>query len=160
FRHALMREAAYALLTDADRALGHRLAAEWLSSRGEPDAFTLAEHFRKGGQSEKSGAFYLRAAEQALEGNDFAAALARVERGLEGAEGERRARLLIVAAEARNWQGDFPGAEEASLRAAALLERGSPAWCLAIAQLSIGCARRGNLGRLIEIEEEVRNLMH
>src|SRR5262249_5624909 len=27
FRHAIVREAAYALLTDTDRALGHRLAA-------------------------------------------------------------------------------------------------------------------------------------
>jgi tetratricopeptide (TPR) repeat protein len=32
FRHDLMREAAYAMLTDEDRRLGHRLAAEWIES--------------------------------------------------------------------------------------------------------------------------------
>ena len=30
FRHDLLREAAYATLTDSDRVLGHRLCAEWL----------------------------------------------------------------------------------------------------------------------------------
>ena len=38
FRHALVREAAYAMLTEADRALGHRLAGEWLERAGERDA--------------------------------------------------------------------------------------------------------------------------
>ena len=33
FRHALVREAAYAMLTDADRALGHRLAGAWLADQ-------------------------------------------------------------------------------------------------------------------------------
>src|SRR5439155_18684750 len=45
FRHALVREAAYSTLTDADRALGHRLAAEWLEQRGERDSMVLAEHY-------------------------------------------------------------------------------------------------------------------
>src|SRR5262249_27277704 len=34
FRHALLREGAYAMLTDGDRALGHRLAGEWLEQNG------------------------------------------------------------------------------------------------------------------------------
>ena len=33
--HALVRDAAYAMLTEKDRVLGHRLAAEWLEARGE-----------------------------------------------------------------------------------------------------------------------------
>ena len=36
FRHGLLREAAYAMLTDADRASGHRLAGEWLERTGAP----------------------------------------------------------------------------------------------------------------------------
>ncbi len=35
FRHALVREAAYGMLTEADRVLGHRLAGEWLEAAGE-----------------------------------------------------------------------------------------------------------------------------
>nr|WP_240807977.1 serine/threonine-protein kinase [Polyangium spumosum] len=34
FRHALLREGAYSMLTEEDRALGHRLAGEWLEKRG------------------------------------------------------------------------------------------------------------------------------
>ncbi|AKT42695.1 serine/threonine-protein kinase PknK [Chondromyces crocatus] len=36
FRDTLVREAAYGMLSDEDRALGHRLAAEWLEQAGRP----------------------------------------------------------------------------------------------------------------------------
>ncbi|WP_437645391.1 protein kinase domain-containing protein [Sorangium sp. So ce362] len=42
FRHALVRDAAYEMLTDADRALGHWLAAEWLERVGGDDPAALA----------------------------------------------------------------------------------------------------------------------
>ena len=35
FRHGLLREAAYAMLTESDRTTGHRLAGEWLEAAGE-----------------------------------------------------------------------------------------------------------------------------
>jgi tetratricopeptide (TPR) repeat protein len=44
FRHALMRDAAYSMLTEEDRALGHKLALAWLEGAGEPDRLVLAEH--------------------------------------------------------------------------------------------------------------------
>jgi hypothetical protein len=44
FRNGLLRDAAYATLTEADRALGHRLAAEWLLAQGERDVSVLAQH--------------------------------------------------------------------------------------------------------------------
>ncbi|WP_437806978.1 serine/threonine-protein kinase [Sorangium sp. So ce1078] len=44
FRSALLREGAYAMLTDRDRALGHRLAGEWLLKAGEQDPGVLTEH--------------------------------------------------------------------------------------------------------------------
>src|SRR5207302_934930 len=49
FRHALVSDAAYAMLTDEDRRLGHRLAAEWLERAGESDPLVLGEHFDRGG---------------------------------------------------------------------------------------------------------------
>src|SRR5262249_4095499 len=45
FTHALVREAAYAMLTNEDRVLGHRLAGAFLESAGAGDAMALAEHF-------------------------------------------------------------------------------------------------------------------
>ena len=35
FRNTLLREASYAMLTDKDRAVGHKLAGEWLEAQGE-----------------------------------------------------------------------------------------------------------------------------
>ncbi|WP_437544233.1 protein kinase [Sorangium sp. So ce367] len=82
FRHALIRDGCYAMLPDHDRALGHRLAAEWLLQAGEHDAKVLAEHFERGGEPRLAVEFYLHAAEQALAGSDPAAARALADRGL------------------------------------------------------------------------------
>src|SRR5262249_35770544 len=51
FRHALWREAAYATLTEADRRLGHLLAARWLRAAAAPAPLVLAEHFDRGGEA-------------------------------------------------------------------------------------------------------------
>ncbi|MDC0676751.1 serine/threonine-protein kinase [Sorangium atrum] len=51
FRHALVRDAAYGMLTDGDRAAGHRAAARWLRSVGETDERVLAEHAERGGDA-------------------------------------------------------------------------------------------------------------
>ena len=59
FRHALVRDGAYALLTPEDRALGHRLAGVWLEQSGEPGAVVLAEHFERGDER-ASGLLYRR----------------------------------------------------------------------------------------------------
>ncbi|MFO0574823.1 MAG: protein kinase [Polyangia bacterium] len=48
FCHALMREAAYGLLTDEDKRTGHLHAARYLEEHGEKDPFILAEHRRRG----------------------------------------------------------------------------------------------------------------
>ncbi len=94
FRHALVREGAYAMLTDRDRALGHDLAGEWLLRAGEQDPMVLAGHFERGGTPAKAAAYYARAAEQAMQGADFAAAISRAEKGLAvGAEGETKGTL-------------------------------------------------------------------
>src|SRR5207342_397347 len=58
FAHALVREAAYAMLTDEDRALGHRLAGAWLEHAGGGDPMALAEHFRRGGEPARAVRWY------------------------------------------------------------------------------------------------------
>jgi eukaryotic-like serine/threonine-protein kinase len=91
FRHALLQEVAYATLTPEDRALGHRLAGEWLEQAGEREAGVLAEHFDRGEDPERALIWYHRAGEQALLGGDLNAALAWSVRGLAaGAEGTVR----------------------------------------------------------------------
>jgi tetratricopeptide (TPR) repeat protein len=79
FRHDLLREAAYRMLTDDDRQVGHRLAGQWLLEHGETDAVVLAEHFAGGGASEQAVDWFSKAAEAALargqEGTEVADAI-------------------------------------------------------------------------------------
>jgi hypothetical protein len=82
FRHALLREGAYATFTDDDKRLGHRLAGEWLEQHGEADPMVLAAHFERGGDGERAARYYLRAAEQAFHILDIQATIARVGLGL------------------------------------------------------------------------------
>ena len=105
FRHALVREAAYGMLTEADRALGHRLAADFLEGAGERDPMVLGEHHERGGDPARAAEWYARAAEQSWEGDDLDAALARAERaeaclslGAEPAPRERAGELRLLRA--------------------------------------------------------------
>jgi eukaryotic-like serine/threonine-protein kinase len=100
FRHALVREGAYAMLTDQDRVLGHRLAGAWLEAQGERDAGGLAEHFEKGGDEGRAGHHYLRAARQAHAAGDSTTAIAFARRGLAcGVPDELRTALLEALCE-------------------------------------------------------------
>ncbi|WP_437877612.1 protein kinase domain-containing protein [Sorangium sp. So ce513] len=149
FRHALVREAAYGALTDYDRQLGHRLAGEWLEGEGEGDAAELAEHFERGAEPGRAAAWYRRAAEQALRGNDLLAAIGHAERGLAcGASGAEAGSLHLVEAEARVWRGDFAAAEQRALEAAALFEPGSPSWYVAITEVITAAGKQGALDRV------------
>ncbi|WP_437735863.1 protein kinase domain-containing protein [Sorangium sp. So ce1335] len=149
FRHGLVREAAYGALTDYDRQLGHRLAGEWLEGEGKGDAAELAEHFERGAEPGRAAAWYRRAAEQALRGNDLLAAIGHAGRGLAcGAAGAEAGGLLLVEAEARVWRGDFAAAEQRALEAAALFEPGSPSWYAAITQVITAAGKQGALDRV------------
>ncbi|WP_437925643.1 protein kinase [Sorangium sp. So ce291] len=149
FRHALVREAAYGMLTEADRRLGHALAGAWLEGAGEPDAMTLAEHFERGVVPARAAAAYLRAAQHALEGNDLGAAIARAERGLACApEAAVVGALRLVQAEAHVWRGDLALAEERGTEAARHLAPGSAPWFAAIAQVVAAASKLGGFDRV------------
>lgn len=87
FRHALMRDAAYGLMVDGDRRLGHRLAAEWLGARGA-DPGLVAEHFLLGSRPEAAAPWFVIAALRAHDRDDFAACERLARRGRDGLSGE------------------------------------------------------------------------
>ena len=135
FRHALLRDAAYQMLTAEDRALGHKLAAEWLERAGEHEAMVLGEHFERGGALARASAFYARAAGQALEGNDFTAARARAERAIQaGASGFELGKLHLMLAEASRWSGDHDLAVRHARSAMRELGGGTEEWYAAAAE--------------------------
>ncbi|HWO25900.1 MAG TPA: protein kinase [Kofleriaceae bacterium] len=160
FRHALLREAAYATLTDEDRRLGHRRAGEWLEQHGEGDPMVLAGHFARGGAGARAAACYLRASEQAVLILDVHAAMARANLGL-GCDPppELRIALLGMRCEAANYvwhlRGSVAGDAEELLRAA---PRGSIPWAqgvLAYASSVVMARRFGELPALVALLQDV-----
>ncbi len=145
FRHSLLREAAYAMLTEADRALGHRLAADWLEAAGENEAAVIAEHLARAGEPLRAAAWFDRAAAQALDANDFRAAASRADRGLaSGATGALRGSLLVQKAEAHGHLAESDTALEAALEALELLPSFGKGWFDAlrmVSRTSIGLGR-------------------
>ncbi|WP_437572891.1 protein kinase domain-containing protein [Sorangium sp. So ce542] len=149
FRHALVREAAYGMLTERDRRVGHGLAGDWLDRAGGGDAMAQAEHFEIGGAPARAAEAYLRAAEEALRGGDLVAAIARADRGIGcGAAGDTAGRLRRVQAEAHVWRGDLFLAVERGTEAIERIERGSTVWFSAITQVVIATSKLGQLDEL------------
>ncbi len=145
FRHALVRDAAYAMLTDADRALGHRLAATWLASVGETEPAVMARHFELGGDTDRAVEWYASASSQALEGSDLDRALTWSRRAIElGAQGRSLGQLWLTQANVHSWRSEYALMLDAAVRARAHLDGGSAAWYEAVAQESFaqGYAQR------------------
>ncbi|MBX3227303.1 MAG: protein kinase [Labilithrix sp.] len=156
FRHAFVAEAAYSMLTDKDRVLGHKLAAHWLEKNGESEAVVLAEHLERGGEPKRAITFYRRAAAQALEGNDLEACLARADRGVAcGAEGEVLGRLLLRKSEAHRWRGENQKGMECAQRALELLPRSGRRWFLAAGEAVEAAARLGDESELHRSVDEL-----
>jgi tetratricopeptide (TPR) repeat protein len=156
FQHDLVREAAYVMLTDADRQLGHQLAGAWLEQRGEKDGLLLAEHFARGGQLAQAATWYERAAEQALEASDLEAVIARVEEALAcGAEGEAAGRLKLMAATAHNWRASFEEGSRWAREAVALFPRGSEQWHAALERLAWASGAAGNVEQLEAVARDL-----
>jgi eukaryotic-like serine/threonine-protein kinase len=126
FRHALMRDAAYALTAPEDVALLHARAAAYLESSGE-DPAVVATHAERGGAHARAIGQYMRAAERAYQNNDLAGVVSLVTRAIGcGAQGEALGQLLNIQAPALFYRHDFAAGWAASCQALALLPSGHP----------------------------------
>ena len=127
FRHALVREAAYATLTEADRTLGHKLAAEWLEARGEHDPAVLAEHYERGGDRARAVTWYTLAATAAYDSDDLRATHARAERAIAcGATGSALGRLRFVQASGSLWASELEDPLRFGKASLEILDRAAP----------------------------------
>jgi hypothetical protein len=149
FRHGLLRDAAYALLTDTDRQLGHRLAAQWLEDAGERDDLVLADHFERGGAPARALPHLVDAAQTAVTGDAADLAMTIVSRGLAcGAEGEAYGMLMQIRTQAHLLRHEPDLAVVAADAARSNLERGSPAWCRTVGAIVYGASITGDLARV------------
>ena len=159
FRHEIVREGAYAMLTEEDRALGHELAGAWLERKGETDAIRLAEHFERGRRPERAARWHSEASLQALRGYDLDAAIARAERGLTcGASGELRAALLVELGEAHGWRGENAEMGTCANAALRLAAPGGRVWCMATAGKLLSAALLGQPEVLLEVVAGLREV--
>ena len=162
FRHDLLREAAYGMLTDHDRRLGHGIAGEWLAAVGENEPSVLASHFERGERFALAARHHLDAARHALGGQDLDAAWALAASGLACLAkldpesppetridlAEARGGLLLVQAEMRNWRGENREAAELARAATESLRPGSAQWFRAAAEGVSAMGRLGYVDRL------------
>jgi serine/threonine protein kinase/tetratricopeptide (TPR) repeat protein len=146
FRHALMREAAYALVPEGNKAAGHRVAGEWLERVGEGDKRVLAEHAWLGGQPERAFAYHLQAAEQLAERGNVVGALQCVETALgRGPQGEQRSRLRALRATLAFWMNDQQTLVEMGTAVLPELKPGTPLWSTLLCTLIINAFTSGRL---------------
>jgi tetratricopeptide (TPR) repeat protein len=139
FRHALMHDAAYAMLSEDDRCSAHRAAAQWLEIAGG-DAAEIAAHFARGNDARSAGEWWVRAARRGMMCSDLKATASYVERALEcGVDGELLAESRFVQAEVAMWSGDVAGADLRARESLMLAMPGSAIWLSAIRR-AINCA--------------------
>jgi tetratricopeptide (TPR) repeat protein len=156
FRHSFVREAAYATLTEADRATGHRLAGAWLADSGETNAVALAEHFERGKEPARAAVHWERAAELAMEGNDLARAIELAGRGLAcNPPNLARARLGVVRSEAHRWRGELAQSRASASAATEAAPEDSAVWFQAVSQLAYASMANGDTETLLAIDEKL-----
>jgi len=149
FRHALVRDAAYAMLTEQDRAWGHRLAAEWLESSGNAEPLLLAEQFMRGDLPARAVRWFRRAAEQALDGRDLDAVRRHAQRAIDaGASNGDLAAAYHLQAVASYWQSGYADAQRQATSAARLFREGTSEWFRAVAEAVVSSARLGDYATL------------
>jgi tetratricopeptide (TPR) repeat protein len=145
FRHALLREGAYATLTSSDRRMAHARAGEWLLQLGENDASVLAHHFELGADAEKAAHYHALAGEQALSVSDFSVAIRAAERGLAlDPSQELQSDFWSIIANASFYTRQYEAALRAAENSLARSRPGSRSDCRALgAVLAAGVFYRG-----------------
>lgn len=152
FRHALVREAAYEMLTTEDRKAAHFQAGCYLESVGARDAALLAEHFERGGADSRAAIYYVRATEHAYDANSLDGVLRYAARGVVcGAAGEHLGALRALQAWVWFWRGDLPQAIVAGTEAIQLLTAGSAHWFRATAFATTCAAALGKRDLVSEL---------
>ena len=138
FRHALVREAAYATLTDADRALGHRLAGAWL----EPSRARRTRWCSPSTSSAVRSRRAPRCTGSAPPSRRWKATTSRARSSTRGAasratrRSDRAARLGVIRSEAHRWRGELAQSRVEAQAATDAAPEDTAVWYQAVSQLA------------------------
>ncbi|MEZ4307893.1 MAG: protein kinase [Polyangiaceae bacterium] len=156
FRHALMCEGAYAMLTETDRVTGHALAAEWLAEHGEPDPMVLARHYELGAEPAQASKYLLQAARTALGAGDIETAVSCAERAQAHATTDpARVECLTVLGESAVWRLDWPAVDTCSAELTRIARKGSAEWFQALGYRLTMASSTGRLDLFGEVVADV-----
>jgi eukaryotic-like serine/threonine-protein kinase len=159
FRHGLLREAAYAMLTDSDRTKGHGLAGEWLQAAGEKDALIMADHFERAGERSRAVGWLVQAAQAACDGGNVDATLMLADRGLAfGARDGARGLLRLSQLTALALRGDYAGVADVAREAMGLLPVGSVTWFYAAASVFMSGSFLGDPSLTAPVLQAIMNV--
>ncbi len=144
FRHALLRDGAYATLSDDARRRLHAIAAVWVGESANPDPLVVAEHWDRSGDRERALPWLAEAVWRATNARDYDAAMTLANR-IEsyGATGTILGRAHWARALAGYFRGDVRDAVVHALRALDELRPGALEWLGAV---SVGMAAAANSG--------------
>jgi tetratricopeptide (TPR) repeat protein len=157
FRHGLLRDAAYSLLSEEDRRQGHLRAGQFLERVGQDDPLALAEHYERGGALDRAAVYHARAALRALDGQDHEGAVRMAERAIAcGVSGPLRGQLRGLQGWACIWSRQYGEALELAGEAAGLLPEGSVGWYRSMGALILAA---GFLGRFEVMNEQIGALL-
>ncbi|MCG8417203.1 MAG: protein kinase [Proteobacteria bacterium] len=158
FRHALMRDAAYALLTEDDQKLAHRRAGDWLAEVGEPSPLVLAEHFIRGNAAERAAFYLVEAAERALNAGDLGGVIIHGARAIElGATGALCGRAHALMSAASDWLEEYQESQKYGLQALDELPAGTGLWFTALGSALMSSTRMPDQVRISELVVRLRS---
>ena len=153
FRHALMHEAVYQMVTEEDRVIGHGHAARFLIRAGENDAFVIAAHHEKAKDFAAAGAAYVRAAEQCCGQYDLVGTKKGAGRALElDVQGELRGVACSLMAQGLYWGTEWSSVPQWASQALELCVPGSIALCRALSvsiMFAVMHGRHEHIGALV-----------
>jgi tetratricopeptide (TPR) repeat protein len=135
FRHALTRDAVYAMIPERDRVSAHGRAARWIEAEGSAAPAVLAHHLARAGEVERAIACFRDAAQEAVLASDRGA-IERIDAEVAALSPTHPARVdLLSMLTDRLLGGDGPAREAAARRALSMLGPGSPRRPLLLARL-------------------------
>jgi ATP/maltotriose-dependent transcriptional regulator MalT len=159
FRHSLVRQAAYEMLTDDDRAGAHRAAARWLSTRAGCAPAAVGAHFEKANDPDAAAPWLIKAMAQLEEIGDYAGVLAiapRVDR--DGLDPALRADVAFQAMYASVSFGRFDEVHRINERLErGEFPRGTPGWAALMACRVWACVHFGLPGDVRAQCQELRD---
>jgi hypothetical protein len=158
FRHALVRDAAYAMLTASGREAAHRSAAAWLERSGETEPLAIAVQYEHAGDRLAAAPWLLQAAKNAYRAGAIEQMVSLCDRGLvEGIPANLELELLRYRCAA---PGYFARWSEAAVAGRDLMRRcepGTVAW-MGAASTVLSAAQNGDVSGVPDVVAGVASM--